>query len=132
MGHWCAWLLFWHVIHGCLNNQALADTRSTAAWIKSLYCSYLRVNLLSGRTNEWRAIIKEYDIYLVRWGSFNTATVPYCTDISCLTAPNKPPTPLQNDQDLAVPPKMAATGSHAHSYSTVLVTCLTAPLPFQR
>ena len=31
-------LLFWHVIHGCLYNRALADVQSTGAGIKCLYC----------------------------------------------------------------------------------------------
>ena len=38
MGHWCAWLIFLHVILGYLYNQALADVRLTGAGIKCLYC----------------------------------------------------------------------------------------------
>ena len=34
-----AWLIFLHVIYGCLYNQALADVRSTRARIKCLHCS---------------------------------------------------------------------------------------------
>ena len=29
----------WHVIHGCLSDQALADVRSTGEGIKCLYCT---------------------------------------------------------------------------------------------
>ena len=32
------WLFCWHVIHGCLYNQALADVRSTGSGITCLYC----------------------------------------------------------------------------------------------
>ena len=32
-------IFFGDVIHGCLNNQALADVRSTGAGIKCLYCT---------------------------------------------------------------------------------------------
>ena len=38
LGHWCAWLILWRVIGGCLYNQALADVRSTGAGSKCLYC----------------------------------------------------------------------------------------------
>ena len=40
VGHCCAWLIFRHVIHVCVYNQALADARSTDAGIKCLYCIY--------------------------------------------------------------------------------------------
>ena len=40
VSHWRAWLLVWHVMHGCLYDQILADVRSTGAGIKCLYCSY--------------------------------------------------------------------------------------------
>ena len=33
---------FWHVIHGVLYNQALADVRSTGAGTKCLYCRFLK------------------------------------------------------------------------------------------
>ena len=33
----CMACFFWHFIHGCLYNQALADVRSTGAGIKYLY-----------------------------------------------------------------------------------------------
>ena len=39
--HCGAWLIFRHVIHGYLYNQALADVRSTGVGIKGLYCSDL-------------------------------------------------------------------------------------------
>ena len=37
----------WHVIHGFLYNQALADVRSTGAGIKCLYCMTLQKLLVS-------------------------------------------------------------------------------------
>ena len=33
-------LTLWHVIHGCLYNQALEDARSTDAGIECLYCTW--------------------------------------------------------------------------------------------
>ena len=36
----CFDMFLWHVIHGCLYNQALADVRSTDAGIKCLYCKW--------------------------------------------------------------------------------------------
>ena len=39
-------LYFWHDIHGCLYNQALADVRSTGAGIECLYCSSWIYNTL--------------------------------------------------------------------------------------
>ena len=33
-------IFVWHVTHGCLCNQALADVRSTGAEIECLSCSY--------------------------------------------------------------------------------------------
>ena len=41
VGHWCAWLIIWHIIYGCLYNQAIAHVRSTGAGIKCLYYRYL-------------------------------------------------------------------------------------------
>ena len=47
MGHWCAWLIFWHIIHGYLYNLALVDVRSTGAGIKCLHCMRRSLYLLS-------------------------------------------------------------------------------------
>ena len=44
-------LFSWHVINGCLYNQALADVRSTGAGIKCLYCMSLTHSWF---TKEWR------------------------------------------------------------------------------
>ena len=42
VGHWCAWLIFWHLIHWWLHNPALADARSTDAGTKCLCCNTIR------------------------------------------------------------------------------------------
>ena len=42
---WCARLIVWHVIPGCMYNQALADVWATGAGIKCLYSTYLRLFL---------------------------------------------------------------------------------------
>ena len=40
-GNCCAWLIFWHVIHGCLYNKALVNVWSTGEGIEYLLSSML-------------------------------------------------------------------------------------------
>ena len=57
----CSAYFLWHVIHGCLYNQALAGARSTGAGIKYLYCSY-HVESSEARSRE--TTDRHHNIYL--------------------------------------------------------------------
>ena len=64
VGHWCAWPIFWHVIHGCLYIQALAGILSTGAGIKWLYCSWclLSSRLSMSEVNNRELVSISYDL----------------------------------------------------------------------
>ena len=72
-------MLFWHVIHGCLYNQALADIRSTGAGIKCLYCicdvTGVWWNLRSGT----RVAIS----HVIAWSGSTLSTQIKCLYCSC-------------------------------------------------
>ena len=73
VGDWCAWLIFWHVIHGCLHNQAPADVRSTSAGVKCLYCISVplyKVNFA------YDLILGEWVIIPGHWGASTSDLCP--------------------------------------------------------